>query len=297
MKSGLGPRASGLGILIAIALRVSLARADSVTVGMFAPSAPFGGTAARVEFMTKLAHAVGAALGKDGIGRVYGRAGDFAGAVKKGDVHVAIVDARYAAITGGPGVVIAVSVRGGDDATSWQLVTRGAKSVLELRGKTIIVPSMGGREGDFVRNALYGGELAKDFFAKLDVAPDTASALASLGLGKADAALVPGGVDAPAGTTVIATLPAVSLPVVITYGLSDDARAKLVDALAAFHGDTLTAFHSANADIVHSLGRRMVAPEKHGPMAVPDVRIGFGDLISARAFSIPRADVKQFVAR
>jgi hypothetical protein len=295
---GFGRRASGFGWLVALfVLRASVARADAITVGMFAPSAPFAGTAARVEYTQRLARAIAAELGKDGVGRAYGRAGDFASAVKKGEVQVAIVDARYAATAGGGGVVIGVGLRGGDDAAAWQLVTRGAKGVLELRGKKLLVPSMGGREADFVRNALYGGELAKDFFAKIDVAPDTAAALASLALGKADAAIVPAGADLPSGTQVVATLPPVSLPVVITYGLDDAARAKVTAALTAFQGaPALAGFKSANADVVHALARRMTVAEKRGPMAVPDVHIGVGDLVAGRAFAIPHADVKTFVA-
>jgi len=285
-------------VILALVLAASPAHADTVTVGMFTPSAPFEGTAARVELTTKLAKAVGAALGKDGIGRVYGRAGDFAGAVKKGEVHVAVVDARYAAVAGlAGGTVVAVATRGGADSASWQLVARSAKSVLELRGKTLLVPSMGGREGEFVRNAMYGGELGKDFFAKIDVAPDTASALASLALGKADAAIVPAGVDAPGGTTVIATLPSVPDPVVVVYGLDDAARGKVAAALAGFQGGgAIDGFHAAGGDVVRGLAHRMTVAEKHGPMAVPDVHIGIGDLVAGRTFSIPRADVKQFVA-
>ena len=286
-------------VILAMMLLASSARADTVTVGMFTPSAPFGGTAARVDLTTKLAHAIGAALGKDGIGRVYGRAGDFAGAVKKGEVHVAVVDARYAAVAGlAGGTVVAVATRGGADSASWQLVARSAKSVLDLKGKTLLVPSMGGREGEFVRNAMYGGELAKDFFAKVDVAPDTASALASLALGKADAAIVPSGVDAPGGTQVIATLPSVPDPVVVVYGLDDAARGKVAAALAGFQGGggAIDGFRASGGDVVRGLAHRMTVADKHGPMAVPDVHIGLGDLVAGRAFSIPRADVKQFVA-
>jgi hypothetical protein len=271
-------------------------RADSITIGMFSPSAPFEGTAARVEFTTRLARAIGTALGRDGIGRVYGRAGDFAAAVKKGDVHVAVVDARYLAVAGG-GTVIAVAVRGGDDAAPWQLVSRGAKTVLELRGKTVLVPAMGGREGEFVRNALYGGELTKEFFAKIESAPDTASALASLGLGKADAAIVPAGIELPSGTQAIATLPAVSWPVVVVYGVDDAARAKVVAALGGFDGGkALSGFRPAGPEVVRGLARRMVVAEKRGPMVVPDVRIGFGELVTGRRFGIARVEAKEYVA-
>jgi hypothetical protein len=290
--------AFGIAAMIAIAAPARDARADAITVGLFAPSAPFDGTASRVEFTTRLARALGAALGKDGIGRVYGRAGDFAAAVKKGEVHVAVVDARYLAIANaGGGAVVAVALHGGDDAAPWQLVSRGATAVLALRGQVVLVPAMGGREGEFVRNALYAGELGKDFFAKVEASPDTASALASLGLGKAAAAFVPAGLDPPQGTQVIATLPAVSWPVVVVYGLDDAARAKVVAALVAFQGGgSLAGFRAADAEAVHALARRMTPAEKRGPMIVPDVRIGLGDLIARRAFAIPRADVTTFVA-
>jgi hypothetical protein len=222
----------------------------------------------------------------------------FASAVKKGDVHVAIVDARYAAVAGiGGGTIVAVATRGGDDSAAWQLVTRSAKSVLELKGKTVLVPSMGGREAEFVRNAMYGGELAKDFFGKIDVAPDTAAALASLALGKADAAIVPAGAEAPGGTSVIATLPSAPNAVVIVYGLDEAARAQVVAALGQVQGGgAIDGFHATGGDIVRGLAHRMTVADKHGPMAVPDVHIGLGDLVAGRAFSIPRADVKQFVA-
>jgi hypothetical protein len=283
---------------LALGVLASTARADTITVGMFAPSAPFDGTAARVDYVNKLAGAVGAALGKDGIGRVYGRASDFAAALMKGEVLVAVVAARYLAIGGaGAAAVVAVAQRTGEPAAPWQLMTRTARTVLDLRGKTVLVPAMGGREGDFVRNALYDGELARDFFGRIEAAPDTASALASLGVGKADAALVPGGVAAPAGVQVIATLPAVSWPVVVVAGLDDAARAKVVAALTTFAGGgALPSFRRADADVVHALAHRMVAPEKRGLMVVPEPRVGVAELVAARRFAIPRTDVKALVA-
>jgi hypothetical protein len=84
---------------------------------------------------------------------------------------------------------------------------------------------------------------------------------------------------------------------VVVYGLDDAARAKVADAVAQFQGGgAIDGFHASGADVVKSLGHRMTVAEKHGPMAVPDVHIGLGDLVAGRTFSIPRADVKQFVA-
>ena len=77
----------------------------------------------------------------------------------------------------------------------------------------MLVPSLGGHEAAFVMNVLLGGEVGRDFFAKIDPAPDTASALAALELGKADAAVVPVTGELPAGTAEVLPLPALANPV------------------------------------------------------------------------------------
>ena len=72
-------RATALVVTVAaLTAAPSVAAADPVVVGVFVPSTPFDGTAARLEFANKLAaHLAGA----DGVGRVYGKAGDFAAAL------------------------------------------------------------------------------------------------------------------------------------------------------------------------------------------------------------------------
>src|SRR5262249_43253886 len=155
----------------------------------------FPSTAARVELASRLGEHVGKALGGTGTGRVYARAGDFAAAVKRGEVTVALVDAGYLAGTGGY-TVIASSPQ-----QSWLLVARGVGKINEMGGKRVLVPANGGRETDFVLNVLLGGEVPRDLFAKIEPAPDTAAALAAVGIGKADAAVVPAGGELPAGVT------------------------------------------------------------------------------------------------
>ena len=172
-------------VAIAILFASTVARAETVTVGLFAPSAPFPSTAARVELANKLGDHLGKALGSSGSGRNYARAGDYSSAVKKGDITIAVVDASYLAVAGGNYTVLAGAVRNGDTSPAWQLVARGTDSISALRGKRVLVPSLGGRESDFVINVLFGGDVAKDYFGKIEAAPDTASTLAALGLGKA----------------------------------------------------------------------------------------------------------------
>jgi ABC-type taurine transport system substrate-binding protein len=285
-------------IAIAILLMSSVAHADTVTVGLFAPTAPFPSTSARVELATKLGEHVGKALGASGTGKVFARGGDFATAVKKGEVSVALVDAAYLAVAGGNYTVIAAAVRGGDTTTSWQLVARTNK-LAGLKGKRVLVPGIGGREPELVLNVLFGGEVPKDYFAKIETAPDTVSALAALGLGKADAAVVPAGVELPSGASVVLDLPKLSGPVLVTYGgIAAAQRQALAAAITSFKGDpTVTGFKVADADAVKQIARRFVVPAKRGPLAVPAIRLLVGDLVEGRKLAIERTPATAFVVK
>ena len=275
---------------------LSSAHAETITVGLFAPTAPFPSTAARVELASRLGEDVGKALGETAVGKVFARAGDFAAAVKKGEVAVALVDASYLAVAGGNYTVLAAAVRDGDTNHGWQLVARGGDKLAALKGKRVLVPSIGGREAEFVLDVLFAGEVRRDYFAKIEPAPDTASALAALGLGKADAAVVPAGTDLPPGTAIVIKLPSLSGPVLVAYGALPQAqRAQLASAIASFHGDaTVAGFRSAEPDAVRTIARRFTPPVKRGPLAVPAIRLLVGDLVEGRTFTIERTPATAF---
>lgn len=283
-------------IAIFVVLTVATtAQADNVTVGLFAPSAPFASTAARVELANRLGDHLGKALGGTGSGRNYARAGDFSAAVKKGDVTVAVVDATYLASAGGNYTVIAAAVRGGETTNAWQLVARGVDKIGGLKGKRVLVPGVGGRETDFVLNVLLGGDIGRDYFAKIEASPDTASALAALGVGKADAVVVPAGVDLPAGVSVVLTLPTLPGPVLVAYNATPAQRQSLATAAASFKGDaTIAGFRGGDGDNVRAISRRFSVPVKRGPHAVPAVRLLVGDLVEGRSFTIERTPVTAF---
>src|SRR5829696_5527978 len=85
--------------------------ADNLTVGLFAPTAPFPSTSARVELASRLAEHLGASVNRTGSGKVFARGPDFAAAAKKGEVNVAVVDAAYLAVAGGNYTILASAVR------------------------------------------------------------------------------------------------------------------------------------------------------------------------------------------
>lgn len=281
--------------LLAIAwlLAAVPARADNITVGLFAPSAPFPSTSARVELATRLGDHIGKALGGTGTGRVYARASDFAAAVKRGEVVIALVDPAYLAHTGN-WTVLASSVRGGDVTQAWQVIGKGARKLTDLRGKRVLVPANGGKEADFALNVLLGG-VQKDFF-KIEVAPDSVSAIAAVQLGKADAAIVPTGVDLPAGTSQVLALPSVATPILVGYaGLTAQQRTAAIAAAGNFKGDTTVAgFRAGDAEAVRSIARRFGAPVKRGPLVVPSVRLVVGELVEGRKLAIERTPATTF---
>ena len=161
----------------------------------------------------------------------------------------------------------------------------------------MLVPTNGGRELDFVLNVMLGGEVARDYFSKIEAAPDTASALAALGLGKADAAVVPVGVELPPGVSPVLTLPTLPGPVLVAYG-APEKRAQLAAAANTFHGDaTILALHAGDSEAVRAISHRFAAPVKRGPLAVPAVRLLVGDLVEGRTFTIERAPVTQFATK
>lgn len=282
-----------MAVLVGLAA-ASPARAESITVGVFAPSAPFPSTAARVELASRLGEHLGRALGGAGVGKVYARAADFAAAVKKGEVTVALVDAAYLAGTGGYTVIAGVA-RDGELAQGWQVIARGAKRLAELRGKRVLVPSIGGREPELVLNVLLGGA-PRDFFGAIEAAPDTASALAALALGKADAAVVPAGVAPPAGTAQVGTLPAQAAPVLVMYGaVTAQRRTALAGAAASFKGDaTVPALRVTTDEGVRAIARRFGPPVKRGALPVPAARLVVGDLVEARELAIERTPAAAF---
>lgn len=283
---------------LAILLAATTAHAESVTVGLFAPTAPFPSTSARVELASRLGDHIGKALGGTGSGKVFARGADFTAAVKKGEVTIALVDAAHLAVAGGNYTVVAAAVRGGESTHGWQLLARGTDKLAGLKGKRVLVPGIGGRETELVLNVLFGGELAKDFFAKIEPAPDTVSALAALGLGKADAVIVPSGVDLPQGANVVMKLAALSGPVLVVYGGTPAQRQAIADAATSFKGDaTVASLRATDVEAVRGVARRFVVPAKRGPLAVPAIRVLVGDLVEGRAFTIERTPVTAFVAK
>jgi len=272
---------------------------DTITVGLFAPTAPFGGSGDRVSFINALAdHLSAEAGGKKVAGKVYSSAGAFTSAVKKGEIQFAVVDAPYAAAQGLPYKILGSAVRGGSSTASWQLVAKsGIKRLSDLEGKKIAIPGTGAKLNAFLTNALLGGEVDASYFGKIIEAGDAKSAATMVSVDKADAAVVPSGTDTSGGS-VIMTLTSVGWPMFVALPGADTAlatafgkRIKSFSSSGAFSG-----FAGADAGKYKSLSGNFGRGSKKGPMVVPPpARLTVKDLLEGRSFSIPLSNVLDLI--
>lgn len=293
----------GLIVGLAIALGVTLgpppAAAETLTVGVFAPSAPFPGTSARLAFATRLAEHLARATSADrGVGRVYTQASDFASAVRRGSVDFALVDEAYLAASGADYHVLAAAVHRGSARVAWQLVGRGgARTVGELQGKRIVVPGLGGREDDFVIHILFGSELTAGFFGTIETAPDALSALATLALQRADAACVPSGLPLPAGVSRITELAATYWPLLVALpGTSAAEIDRAFDSLSSFPGDDVfTGFEGVDAEVYLGMARRLRGSPRQGPLVPVPVSVLVAELLRDVVLAIQPSDPLRYL--
>ena len=264
-----------LALLAASAAAAPAAHAEGV--GVYAPTAPFSGPVARLEFASRLAEIMGPGI----VGRAYAKAGDFAAAVKRGEIGYALVDASYVAAIGAPWTVLAVARRGGASEVPWAVVSSRVEfsSLAGLRGKSVIVPAIGAKDEAFVLQVLLEGELPRDFFARLSFAPDALSALAAVERGRADCALVPSGLPLPGGVHQVATLRAVSWPVLVTLPRADERRGDamataLVAASGRLGGQAFDGFVAGGGPAVRALVGQFAHESRRPPFVVPPLRLG-----------------------
>jgi hypothetical protein len=277
------------------------AQPKAITVGMYAPSAPFQGPAESLEYVSvvgaQLARIVGA---PSGVGRNYGRAVDFQAAVRGGELDFAIADAAYlgARGTSAPGKPLAVATHHGATATAWQIVAETRlPSLLALRGKTIVVPDVGARPDAFLYQVLLGGELGKGYFGRVVSSPDALSAALAVSLGRADAAVVPAGIRLPERVRRIAEAAHVSWPILVALPHAGATQiAAVQQAIQRIQGrDLFEGFTPVGPDAPRALAARFARPEHRGPMAVPALRLP-PELLRAHSFEIPELDVAVYAS-
>jgi len=259
-------------IALLFALDASARGQEQVTIGLYAPTAPFRGPSERLEYISSLAsHLAPAARGRRVVGRVFVRASSFVAAVKRGEVQFAVVDAPYAAARGLPYEVLATATRNGQATVPWMLVaSSGIGGLAELYGAVVALPQIGARGDAFLAHSLLEGEVESSWFSQVTTAPDTFSALTLVSVGRARAAFVPAGVALPSGVARVLELRAVGWPMFVALPRTDK---ELVDAfrerVLGFTGKVLTGFTAASAGDYQTLRASFGKRRRRGPMALP----------------------------
>jgi hypothetical protein len=277
-------------LLIGIAAIAPRAEAQEreLTIGLFAPSAPFSGPAQRLEFVRGLADHVAAQTGRRVLGRVFANGSALAGAMKSGEVQFAVLDAVYAAQVGMPYEPLAAAVRGDSALGAWHLVGGpGVRSLADLRGKIIAVPGIGPRDSQFVTNALLDGEVDAGYFAKIATAPDASSAVTMIGVGRAQGGLVPASIELPGGVRPIVGVGSIGLPMFVAAPGVDRATTDRVSrAVRTFQSaGPFTRFTSPDAGRYRSIV--LSRPSRKGPMAVPPpARLNVREILEGRSFAL-----------
>jgi hypothetical protein len=244
-----------------------------LTIAIYAPNAPFEGADARYAYVQRLATQVGTVAGTAVKGVAFARAGDFEAAVKKGTIDFAIVDAVYLAARGGF-KIIATATSGGRTAVPWGLfVSGGTPNVLALQGTRLTYATASARDIAFIEHALLESELnVTKFFSARQGAPDIASAVASVTLGKADAVFAP--TDRGKGLKKLYDAGAVPMPgfAQVKTTVPDTLVASVTKAVLGFGaGGALDGWRPGSADTYKGLAGRMGARTRKAAMSEPDL--------------------------
>lgn len=271
----------------------SLAIAE-VTLGVFAPAAQFPSVQARIQLGESLAAHLGGVLSEARVRtRVYARRLDFEAAVRDGTIALALVDASYLALlkTRSTATVVAA----GPDV-QWRLVaSKRYTSVSELRGKRLILAN-GGLENELAEG-LFDGE-ARRFFQSITQAQDSASAVAALGLGKADAALVPMFAAQRLSDELTVLVELGQLPgllLVAFPSILDPARQRVADSIEGFRGDApAQPLRVAGGEVLTTVRARLNVREREAPMPSLALRVLVDSLVAAPMLGIAQRPATDF---
>ena len=280
-------------IIAAILLCAGAARAQQqLNVGLYAPSAAFSDSSARLAYVQGLARAIQQKTGAATSGRAYVRLADLTAAKPE----LAIVDGQC--LAGQPmGQVLATASLGGDAAPAWGLYSRGDASLAALKGKKLAFVRTGCRDGDFLDNAMLGGEVkAQSYFGVLVDKPDVSGAvLAVRDYKQADAVFAPA--SQARGLTKVYDAGTVPAPgfVVLAKGLSAPLLEQVKEAVLGYGGGGgIDGWKAASQQGYTALAGRMSARARRPIFAAPDVvRVDDQDILVVPASKFAEAPVRQ----
>lgn len=169
---------------------LALGQSQELVIAVFIPGSVVASAQARSEYAQTLATQIGQKVGRTARGVAFARARDLETAVQRREIHAAVLDPIYLAGRAGA-KVLATAKRGASAEVAAIGVSRVRGGLPALRGKKLIVPSVGGAEARFVDAFVLEGQMPPaEFWSAVTTAPDAASAIAAVAGEQADAALV-----------------------------------------------------------------------------------------------------------
>ncbi len=162
------------------------------TLGVFLP-ASLADAQERFALAEGLAETLSASLNVKVAGKNFGKYEDFAKAVSSGQLDYALTDGFIAAQLPAKGSLIALAQKPGPAASGrWVLVSKSTGPVKALTGKRIAIPKgAAGQDLKFLANVVFAGDFDAKKNLKMVAVPNVESALQSLDVKTAEAALVP----------------------------------------------------------------------------------------------------------
>jgi hypothetical protein len=288
----------GFAGLLAVSLPILEPTASAQTqpaqlnVAIYAPSASFSDSAARLAYVQGLAKAIQAKTGIPATGKAYVRYSDLMAA--KPDF--AIIDGQCVA-TKNPGTLLAVAAIDGDTVQRWGLYTRSGDNFSSLKGKKLAYVKSGCRDEDFLDNVMLDSEIkTKGYFGGLVDKPDVAGAVAAVKDYKAaDAVFAPSG--ASKGLSKLFDTGAVPNPGFVVTGKAVPTSVvdKVKDAVLSYGaGGGIDGWKGAQQAGYGGLAGRMGARVKKAVFAVPDVvKMDDQDVLVVPESQFEQASVEQ----
>ena len=183
---------------LSIAATIAAAGVPSspVTLGLFAPYAPFASPLERAKFAEDLAKAVGGSA-TEVRGEAYSKSSDLLRDLTSGRIQIGFVNPQLLAVPGKNVDLrpLLVGSTSGSPMCPYALyvATRSrARNLSHLKKKRLAIVRTGSSETQFIFNAVLRGELRSvDYFRKIVLVPDLAGAVGILRFRKADAFIGP----------------------------------------------------------------------------------------------------------
>ncbi|MCA9668929.1 MAG: PhnD/SsuA/transferrin family substrate-binding protein [Myxococcales bacterium] len=182
--------------------------AKPLVVGMFCPSLAFKNTAARVRFVNRVATLISQKVGAPVSGQVFATPAVLDRRLANGAVQIVLAEPAYLAARLKRLKVVAIATSSGRSRQPWSLVTSKPMTLAQLKGKVVAIPRLGGGRS-IVANYMFYGELGPKYLKLIEV-PNTEAALATLRVGRSEAALIPS--RSAGGLTKVLTTRSMPMP-------------------------------------------------------------------------------------